>query len=114
MESEWFQRRKPNEVPEAPASGSWMSPGDEGRQAAEAVRQPLAGGQTTSGLPKRVPGQNRVPGAIPKSPPPQAAPPASADNVRARFSGLQRGVNRARTHTQADGGQPREETGDTV
>lgn len=91
-----------------------MSAGDEGRQAAEAVRQPVAGGHTSSGLPKRVPGQNRVPGSIPQSPPPQAAPPASAETVRARFSGLQRGVNRGRAQTQADGGQPREETGDTV
>ncbi|WP_433814076.1 sensor histidine kinase [Actinomadura scrupuli] len=114
MESEWFQRRKPSEIPETPAQGSWMSPGDEGRQAAEAVRQPVAGGHTSSGLPKRVPGKNRVPGSIPQSPPPQAAPPASAETVRARFSGLQRGVNRGRAQTQADGGQPREETGDTV
>jgi signal transduction histidine kinase len=114
MESEWFQRRTPSEIPETPAQGSWMSAGDEGRQAAEAVRQPVAGGHTSSGLPKRVPGQNRVPGSIPQSPPPQAAPPASAETVRARFSGLQRGVNRGRAQTQADGGQPREETGDTV
>jgi signal transduction histidine kinase len=114
MESEWFQRRKPEEAKESSASGSWMSAGDEGRQAAEAVRQPVAGGRTSSGLPKRVPGQNRVPGSIPKSPPPEAAPPASADIVRARFSGLQRGVHRGRAQTQADGGQPREETGDTV
>jgi signal transduction histidine kinase len=114
MESEWF-RHKPGDVPEAPAAtGSWMSAGDEGRQAAEALSHPVAGGQTSSGLPKRVPGQNRVPGSIPQSPPPQAAPPASADNVRARFSGLQRGMNRGRAQTQADGGQPREETGDTV
>ncbi|GAA3923597.1 hypothetical protein GCM10023085_01030 [Actinomadura viridis] len=125
MRSEWFQRRT-DQTPEDPVKG-WESPADAGFQAAEAVREPAAGERTAAGLPKRVPGKNRVPGAVASrstpaaQPPPQAAarpggrPPVpgsgqSADTVRNRFASLQRGVQRGRTETRGTSG-PGEEPG---
>ncbi|REE95145.1 signal transduction histidine kinase [Thermomonospora umbrina] len=100
MESEWFQRRDEG-APEAPTD-AWRSPGDEGWQAAQVVREPAAGGVTRAGLPKRVPGRNRVPGAVGQQPParPAPAPARPADAVRDRFASLQRGVHRGRTEAR--------------
>ncbi|WP_173095107.1 nitrate- and nitrite sensing domain-containing protein [Actinomadura verrucosospora] len=128
MQSEWFQRRTGGDVGEDPVKG-WESPADEGFRAAEAVREPVAGSRTQVGLPKRVPGRNRIPGAVGKPPAagggqPQAAPagggtqPAprpgapvqdqqssgqSADVVRNRFASLQRGVHRGRNEARGGG-----------
>ncbi|MGI5327775.1 nitrate- and nitrite sensing domain-containing protein [Actinomadura nitritigenes] len=82
MQSEWFQRRTGGDVAEDPGK-AWESPADEGFRAAEAVREPVAGSRTQVGLPKRVPGKNRIPGAVGNRPAagggqqqqPQAAPP---------------------------------------
>jgi hypothetical protein len=126
MESEWFQRR---DLPGDP--GAWHSPADAGWQAAaDVVQTPTAKGRTAAGLPQRVPGQNRLAGAVPQQTagrlatahPPMAAapvppappplpPPASAvaEAVRNRFSGLQQGVNRGRAEARAQ----YSETGDT-
>ncbi|MFI0349165.1 nitrate- and nitrite sensing domain-containing protein [Actinomadura sp. 9N407] len=122
MRSEWFQRRTDQTPSEDPVKG-WESPADAGFQAAEAVREPVAGKRTPAGLPKRVPGKNRVPGAVgpragasgppqvpgpaPGTPGGSAPPPApapSADTVRNRFASLQRGVNRGRDHMRGSGG----------
>ncbi|MBE1537544.1 nitrate- and nitrite sensing domain-containing protein [Actinomadura algeriensis] len=65
MQSEWFQRRSGETVNEDPVKG-WESPADAGFRAAEAARQPVAEKRTSVGLPKRVPGKNRVPGAVGK------------------------------------------------
>ncbi|GAA1827150.1 hypothetical protein GCM10009735_73370 [Actinomadura chokoriensis] len=80
MQSEWFQRRSGSTSGEDPVKG-WESPADAGFRAAEAARKPVAASRTSVGLPKRVPGKNRVPGAVgraqtaaPAQPP--AAPPA--------------------------------------
>jgi signal transduction histidine kinase len=62
MQSEWFQRRSEG-AGEDPVRG-WESPADAGFRAAEAVREPVAATRTSVGLPKRVPGKNRVPGAV--------------------------------------------------
>jgi signal transduction histidine kinase len=131
MQSEWFQRRTGGDVAEDPGKG-WESPADEGFRAAEAIREPVAGSRTQVGLPKRVPGKNRIPGAVGNRPAagggqqPQAAPPAgggrtqpvprpgapvqdqqssgqSADVVRNRFASLQRGVHRGRNETRGGG-----------
>ncbi|WP_328601000.1 sensor histidine kinase [Actinomadura physcomitrii] len=131
MQSEWFQRRTGGDVGEDPVKG-WESPADEGFRAAEAIREPVAGSRTQVGLPKRVPGKNRIPGAVGNRPAagsgqqPQAAPPAatgrtqpvprpgapvqnqqssgqSADVVRNRFASLQRGVHRGRNETRGGG-----------
>lgn len=78
MQSEWFQRRSGGSSGEDPVKG-WESPADAGFRAAEAARRPVATSRTNVGLPKRVPGKNRVPGAVGRTPagaaPPPAAPP---------------------------------------
>jgi signal transduction histidine kinase len=82
---------------------AWVSPGDEGWEAARALldsagEDPL----TTAGLPKRVPKAHLVPGSAaprpdssdqPTHPP---LPPRSADAVRGRMSSFQQGVRRGR------------------
>ncbi|MFI0407563.1 nitrate- and nitrite sensing domain-containing protein [Actinomadura sp. 3N508] len=62
MQSEWFQRRSEG-AGEDPVRG-WESPADAGFRAAEAAREPVTASRTSVGLPKRVPGKNRVPGAV--------------------------------------------------
>jgi signal transduction histidine kinase len=144
MTSEWFQRRPVDE--KEPFQDAWRSPADAGWEAAAATTaNPVDGGRTTAGLPKRVPGKNRVPGRVPSgnqqnpAPPPprspqQQAPPQgmpqrgrppagaapqppsqippgqpvagesrrlSPDAARARFGGLQRGVQRGRTEAKS-------------
>src|SRR5262249_56046616 len=79
VESDWFRRGKHgasragqvNSV----ASAGWTSPADEGWRAAEAAHVPTSGGVTLSGLPKRVPRANLVPGTVGAAP---AAAPAPA------------------------------------
>ncbi|MFI9465821.1 sensor histidine kinase [Streptomyces xiamenensis] len=83
------------------ASPSWRpSPNDElGRQAGQ-LRQPSAGGVTTSGLPRRVPRANLVAGAAQQSQQ-QAAPTGpqvsrAPDAVRGRLTNLRRGIQQGR------------------
>ncbi|MDL4774732.1 sensor histidine kinase [Actinomadura xylanilytica] len=130
MQSEWFTQRTGESLPQDPVKG-WESPADAGFRAAEAAeaatREPAAGKRTAVGLPKRVPGKNRVPGAVARPPeqaeqrpqqppqggqarqerpaPPEAAQGPSADVVRNRFASLQRGVHRGRTETRGGGMQ---------
>jgi signal transduction histidine kinase len=110
MQSEWFQRRKTGSMNRAESSPprEWSSPGDEGWRAAETIRAPATGGQTSTGLPKRVPGSNRIPGSVGPAPRPEqkqqqpapqaAAPPRApeADAVRNRFASFQQGVRKGR------------------
>ncbi|HEY3682926.1 MAG TPA: sensor histidine kinase [Streptosporangiaceae bacterium] len=140
IESEWFRRSgsRPGSgsaggnaadsgatAPRAaaPASGggdtsAWRSPGDEGWQAAAAASTPTSGGTTNSGLPKRVPRANLVPGAAgarrpgaagpgssPQIPPAAAVPaaPRSADAARSRMSSFQQGVRNARAASRDEG-----------
>ena len=109
MQSEWFQRRKTGSTGRAdsPPPREWSSPGDEGWRAAETIRAPATGGQTSSGLPKRIPGSNRIPGSVgptPAAPQRAAEPPAQrpaprapeAEVVRNRFASFQQGVRKGR------------------
>ncbi|HEU5156557.1 MAG TPA: nitrate- and nitrite sensing domain-containing protein [Streptosporangiaceae bacterium] len=100
IESEWFQRRSPGS--EATTSApAWQSPGDEGWRVAEAtMRAPKASGRTASGLPKRVPGKNRVPGSVTTAGP--VAPPKSAEAMRNRFASFQQGVSRGRAAARSE------------
>ncbi|MFG2243925.1 nitrate- and nitrite sensing domain-containing protein [Spirillospora sp. NPDC048823] len=68
MQSEWFMRRSGENSGEDPVRG-WESPADAGFRAAEAAREPIATSRTSVGLPKRVPGKNRVPGAVGRAAP---------------------------------------------
>ncbi|MDP9860896.1 MULTISPECIES: sensor histidine kinase [Streptosporangium] len=84
-------------VPAEPAA--WSSPADTGWQAAQAASAPALGGMTTSGLPKRTPKANLVPGSVNPPPDPVQPPPAapvSAERVRSRMSSFQEGVRKAR------------------
>ncbi|GGW75673.1 hypothetical protein GCM10010503_61770 [Streptomyces lucensis JCM 4490] len=118
LETNWFhgqqqggapapqQPQAPAPAPQRPASntGSWRtSPNDELVRQAERVRQPAAGGVTTSGLPRRVPRANLVPGTAQQQQH-QAGPQVSRapDDVRGRLTNLRRGIAQGR---QAGNGQ---------
>ncbi len=84
-----------------PAQGTrsdqeWTSAADRGWKAARTAAEPQADGLTTSGLPKRVPKANLVPGTAPKPENFKQMPARSADRVRNRFSGFQKGVREGR------------------
>ncbi|GAB1327369.1 sensor histidine kinase [Streptomyces sennicomposti] len=91
-------------APERPAASAWRSsPNDELVRQAERVRQPAAGGVTTSGLPRRVPKANLVPGTAQQQQH-QSGPQVSRapDDVRGRLTNLRRGIAQGR---QAGNGQ---------
>ncbi|GGJ53727.1 sensor histidine kinase [Streptomyces brasiliensis] len=91
-------------APKRPAPAAWRSsPNDELVRQAERVRQPQAGGVTTSGLPRRVPRANLVPGTAQQNQH-QAGPQVSRapDDVRGRLTNLRRGIAQGR---QAGTGQ---------
>ncbi|WP_330287550.1 sensor histidine kinase [Streptomyces sp. NBC_00576] len=80
------------------ATSSWRSsPNDELIRQAERVRQPAAGGVTTSGLPRRVPRANLVPGTAQQQQH-QSGPAVSRapDDVRGRLTNLRRGIAQGR------------------
>ncbi|MEU6714106.1 nitrate- and nitrite sensing domain-containing protein [Nonomuraea sp. NPDC046802] len=89
IESAWFEQ-----------GASWGS-ADAGWNAAKAAAEPVGDGVTATGLPKRVPKANLVPGSATTAPPPQEATPmpmpsVSADRVRSRLSSFQQGYKSAR------------------
>ncbi|MFE9775632.1 nitrate- and nitrite sensing domain-containing protein [Streptomyces sp. NPDC005931] len=116
LETNWFRGRQeeqangaapvpaPQQQPQAPtgpqrsASTAWRSsPNDELVKQAERVRQPAAGGVTTSGLPRRVPRANLVPGTAQQQSH-QSGPQVSRapDDVRGRLTNLRRGIAQGR------------------
>ncbi|MEV7440399.1 nitrate- and nitrite sensing domain-containing protein [Streptomyces sp. NPDC091204] len=96
--------QEPAAEPAAAATGSmptvsWKSsPNDELMRQAERVRQPAAGGITTSGLPRRVPRANLVAGTAQQQAEAQAGPQVSRapDDVRGRLTNLRRGIQQGR------------------
>ncbi|MFJ4469364.1 nitrate- and nitrite sensing domain-containing protein [Streptomyces sp. NPDC089424] len=91
-------------APQRPAAPAWRSsPNDDLVRQAERVRQPAAGGVTTSGLPRRVPRANLVPGTAQQQPH-QSGPQVSRapQDVRGRLTNLRRGIAQGR---QAGSGQ---------
>ncbi|WP_326820547.1 nitrate- and nitrite sensing domain-containing protein [Streptosporangium sp. NBC_01756] len=83
---EWVPAREPD---------GWQTAADAGWQAAQAASDPALGGLTSSGLPKRTPKANLVPGAVsaaPSSPMPSLSP----ERARNRLSSFQQGVRRGR------------------
>ncbi|GGY44159.1 sensor histidine kinase [Streptomyces djakartensis] len=84
--------------PQRSAPAGWRSsPNDDLVRQAERVRQPAAGGVTTSGLPRRVPRANLVPGTAQQQPQ-QSGPQISRapDDVRGRLTNLRRGIAQGR------------------
>ncbi|MFD1540240.1 sensor histidine kinase [Nonomuraea guangzhouensis] len=117
VESAWFRRpaeerapesssRDESTPPQAVLSGeeSWRNAADAGwRAAAAATSDPSLGGTTSSGLPKRTPKANLVPGTAgqPQQSQRQAPmPPVSADRARSRLSSFQQGVRRGRAEVR--------------
>ncbi|MBX9395575.1 nitrate- and nitrite sensing domain-containing protein [Streptomyces sp. TRM72054] len=91
-------------APQRPAAPAWRSsPNDDLVRQAERVRQPAAGGVTTSGLPRRVPRANLVPGTAQQQQH-QSGPQVSRapQDVRGRLTNLRRGIAQGR---QAGSGQ---------
>ncbi|MET9564373.1 sensor histidine kinase [Streptomyces tauricus] len=85
--------------------GDWRSNNDQMWHRAEALKQPKAGGVTSSGLPRRVPKANLVEGTAESTP--QGGPQVSRapEEVRGRLSSLRRGVQRGRDATSETNGQ---------
>jgi hypothetical protein len=107
VESDWFRRgrsgaTRAGQVASTASSTSgtgWTSPADEGWRAAEAAHLPTSGGVTLSGLPKRVPRANLVPGAVDvdtAAPAATVAPARSATQARDRLASFQRGMRQGR------------------
>ncbi|GHC84802.1 ATPase [Streptomyces flavofungini] len=86
-------------------SSGWRSSNDDRWQRAEQLREPKAGGVTSSGLPRRVPKANLVEGTAEQTP--QGGPQVSRDpeEVRGRLSNLRRGVQRGRSAGSDTNGQ---------
>ncbi|GHF49696.1 histidine kinase [Streptomyces mashuensis] len=86
------------EVQPADREAPWReTPNDERWRRAEQVREPAAGGTTSSGLPRRVPRANLVEGtaqqqSLPSGPQVSRAP----DDVRGRLTNLRRGIQQGR------------------
>jgi hypothetical protein len=97
-------------APQRPTATSWRSsPNDDLVRQAERVRQPAAGGVTTSGLPRRVPRANLVPGTAQQQSH-QSGPQVSRapDDVRGRLTNLRRGIAQGRqAGTNQTGSFPR-------
>jgi signal transduction histidine kinase len=93
----------PNPVPKPrPAldDDRWRSAADEGWERAMAAAAPKDAGTTRSGLPKRIPQAQLVPGGVQELPKPQNR--RSPDDVRGLLAAYTRGVQRGRTDGSAD------------
>ncbi|AXK36089.1 HAMP domain-containing protein [Streptomyces armeniacus] len=89
-----------------PAGANWgAAPNDERWRQAEQLRQPAAGGVTTSGLPRRVPRANLVAGTAQQQSTAQSGPQVSRapDDVRGRLTNLRRGIRQGRQATDGHG-----------
>ncbi|WP_165977367.1 nitrate- and nitrite sensing domain-containing protein [Nonomuraea diastatica] len=94
-------QRKPGQ---SGAGASWSSPADTGFQAAQAAAQPAQAGTTASGLPRRVPKANLVPGTASLAEPQTTspAPQISPERLRSRLSSFQQGVRQGRAFTRGE------------
>jgi hypothetical protein len=79
----------------APSEEGWRTSADVGWRAAAAAATPKDGGTTKSGLPKRVPAAQLVPGAVDARTTARAK--RTPDEVRGLLSAYHRGVQRGRT-----------------
>ncbi|MFI7697538.1 nitrate- and nitrite sensing domain-containing protein [Nonomuraea sp. NPDC049480] len=99
-ESSWFSKSTPTADRREPAG--WSSSADQGWQAAGAAAEPAQSGTTNSGLPKRTPRANLVPGTANPKPPPAPAPSLSPDRLRSRLASYQQGVRKGRSELEED------------
>jgi hypothetical protein len=91
----------PTQPPAGTAPNGWHTRADEGWRAASAAQHPPSAGSTRSGLPKRAPQAQLVPGGVAAKPTKVNRP--SAEELRGLLSSYQRGVQRGR---QAGGSDP--------
>jgi len=99
VESDWFRRSGKtfsDGERSAVTSPAWTSPADEGWRAAQMLTSPAAGEMTRSGLPKRVPKANLVPGSVHERETEAGESARSAEQVRDRLTSFQRGVREGR------------------
>ncbi|MEV6299319.1 nitrate- and nitrite sensing domain-containing protein [Actinoplanes sp. NPDC051861] len=82
----------------------WRTAADEGWNRAMAASVPQDAGTTRSGLPKRIPQAQLVPGGVQNSP--RAQNRRSPDEVRGLLSAYHRGVQRGRTDGVAESAAP--------
>jgi signal transduction histidine kinase len=108
VESYWFLKGRQSIGNFGRNDPGWSSPADEGWRAAEAVPAPASDGVTPTGLPRRQPQANLVPGtaasAVSAAQPPRPAPVRSAAETRGRYAGFQRGNRKGRA--APDSGDP--------
>ncbi|WP_052707812.1 sensor histidine kinase [Streptomyces rubellomurinus] len=83
--------------PTGPTASPWQSPNDGDWQRAEQLREPASSGTTDSGLPRRVPKQNLVPGNAKPTPMDGPAVSRNPEEVRGRLTNLRRGVEQGRS-----------------
>ncbi|MET7638658.1 nitrate- and nitrite sensing domain-containing protein [Streptomyces sp. NPDC005438] len=103
------EQESPSEATGRSTGGSWgASPNDERWRQAEQVRQPSAGGVTTSGLPRRVPRANLVAGTAQQQSTARSGPQVSRspDDVRGRLTNLRRGIQQGRQAGERRGTGP--------
>jgi hypothetical protein len=102
VESDWFRaRRRPPRrgadwVEPRRAGPPRTSPGDDGWRAARAAVAPATSGLTASGLPRRIPRANLVPGSVGARDGRPSMPACAAEVMSSRLAGFQRGSRRAR------------------
>ncbi|MFC6061387.1 sensor histidine kinase [Streptomyces ochraceiscleroticus] len=100
-QQEWQQPEEPASPPQQRSTSEdsfgWRTANDERWQRAEQLREPKAGGITSSGLPRRVPKANLVEGTAEQTQ--QGGPQVSRapEDVRGRLSNLRRGVQQGRS-----------------
>ncbi|MFC4065584.1 sensor histidine kinase [Actinoplanes subglobosus] len=92
----------PQAVPKPRPNGDerWRTAADEGWHLARAASDPKDAGTTRSGLPKRIPQAQLVPGGVESAP--RAQQRRSPDEVRGLLSAYHRGVQRGRTDGVAE------------
>ncbi|MGW1199887.1 nitrate- and nitrite sensing domain-containing protein [Streptomyces sp. NPDC002536] len=92
------EQSRPEAAPQPQdGDGGWQSANDQRWQRAEQLRQPKAGGVTSSGLPRRVPKANLVEGKAEQTA--QNGPQISRapEDVRGRLANLRRGIQQGRS-----------------
>ena len=87
--------------PRPAAEDRWKTAADDGWQRAMAAAEPIDAGTTKSGLPKRVPQAQLVPGGV-QTGGPRTQNRRTPDEVRGLLSAYHRGVQRGRTDGSAE------------
>jgi signal transduction histidine kinase len=95
--------------PVPPEPSTWSSSADDGWRAAQAAANPPTAGTTRSGLPKRVPSAQLVPGAV-DARTTTARSKRTPDEVRGLLSAYHRGVQRGRSGGEGSSLRPRPDT----